>query len=681
MKIAALSTIIAAAADAAQVNRVDVRPTYEARRQTTMLILGGLLAVASGSRCGDTLYAIPPTTSVATVCVTAADPNDFKLPHFELHPELPPFPRMQMYFGLLGSLIPPISQYETPIQHRFVSLIDTLLWNCVAAFDFTHLASVPTTSGNSNAPAARRPAASNPDPTTHSTDARIKCGMHAVAAATPTLFPPAGAAAAEAAFLTGFSAQVLELTAADMGISAGLQTDCPNASDVACLAEYAECRGNTPRAIGEVVAYELLGASANDGWNAAGSASGSAEGCTGNGCDRPYADTTGFDPRNPPNDALCRSVSVVGEDGNGDGSDGADACWVPLTEDNGLGMFSKQQFVVRHIGATAAPRALSRAEVDARVAAPPNYNYTAEASAVLARLDGLSNSRREAVKFFDSKLSVAFAVFTAVLNKYGPGATYEKFVFFSLGYTVSELDATLVVWKEKMRWNLVRPTTVFQEHPELLAAGGKFEALVRVMPHAEYPSGSACLCQGLTDYARDALEFLFGSQDLEVVAGNLSHSSLAHLKEACGDSRLDGGLHFEASVTNAYTLCSGIGNTGFVWATELLGREQGNSSEDVQWTLQSTDPECGAPSPSPTTTDPTPSPTQDAATPSPTQVAAESTEGQTGPNTAVTVGIVIGAIILLVASVGVGVGLYVRSAETAGGADKAAWNGEQAWPL
>ena len=274
---------------------------------------------------------------------------------------------------------------------------------------------------------------------------------------------------------------------------------------------------------------------------------------------------------------------------------------MPLTEDTGLGMFSKQQFVVPHVGATAAPRALSRAEVDARVAAPPNYNYTTEASKVLARLDGLTDGRREAVKFFDSKLSVALAIFTAVLNKYGPGATYEKFVFFSLGYTVSELDATLVVWKEKARWNLVRPTTVFQEHPELLAAGGSFEALVRVMPHAEYPSGSACLCQGIEDYAGDALEFLFGSQDLEVVHGNLSHPSLAHLKQACGDSRLDGGLHFEAAVTNAYPLCSGIGNAGFAWATELLGRGGGNAnaSGDAQWTLQSTDPECGAEVPTP----------------------------------------------------------------------------------
>ena len=274
-----------------------------------MLILGAMLAVASASRCGHPTRLSTPRSSASAGCVAAADPDDFKLPRFELHPELPPFPRMQIYFGLLGSLIPAISQYETPIQQRFTSLVDTLLWNCVAAFDPTHLASVPTTPGGEDAPAARRPVASNPDPTTHNTDARLKCGMHAVAAAIPTLFPPAGAPAAEAAFLAGFSAQVLELTAADMGISAGLRSACPTASDAACLAEYAECRDNTPRAIGEVLAYELLGAAANDGWNA----DGTAAGCAGNGCNRPYADPTGFDPRYPPNDAPCRSMSLVGE--------------------------------------------------------------------------------------------------------------------------------------------------------------------------------------------------------------------------------------------------------------------------------------------------------------------------------------------------------------------------------
>lgn len=40
----------------------------------------------------------------------------------------------------------------------------------------------------------------------------------------------------------------------------------------------------------------------------------------------------------------------------------------------------------------------------------------------------------------------------------------------------------------------------------------------------------------------------------------LSYSNLRAVRDACGESRLDGGMHFEASVPESYELCAGLGD-------------------------------------------------------------------------------------------------------------------------
>lgn len=76
----------------------------------------------------------------------------------------------------------------------------------------------------------------------------------------------------------------------------------------------------------------------------------------------------------------------------------------------------------------------------------------------------------------------------------------------------SEEDAVLLAWKEKINHDLVRPTTVVQQTdryntPEVIttfAGPGNgidtfpvkdFQPYIRVMPHAEFPSGSSCICE------------------------------------------------------------------------------------------------------------------------------------------------------------------------------------------
>ena len=99
------------------------------------------------------------------------------------------------------------------------------------------------------------------------------------------------------------------------------------------------------------------------------------------------------------------------------------------------------------------------------------------------------------------------------------------------------------------------------------------------MPHAEYPSASACMCRAITD----AFATYFGSDDVTDVLPNgvelfaeafssiveplstpqedltLRYYSWSEISDVCGLSRLTGGMHFTASVPAGSELCSHIG--------------------------------------------------------------------------------------------------------------------------
>ena len=99
------------------------------------------------------------------------------------------------------------------------------------------------------------------------------------------------------------------------------------------------------------------------------------------------------------------------------------------------------------------------------------------------------------------------------------------------------------------------------------------------MPHAEYPSASACLCEAFSE----GMKIFTGTDDFNSSIGSdlfisrsafssnveplstpaqdlvLSYSSWTDISEKCGQSRLDGGMHFTASVPAGKSLCTGIG--------------------------------------------------------------------------------------------------------------------------
>ena len=110
------------------------------------------------------------------------------------------------------------------------------------------------------------------------------------------------------------------------------------------------------------------------------------------------------------------------------------------------------------------------------------------------------------------------------------------------------------------------------------------------MPHAEYPSASACVCQAWAD----ALSLHSGTDDVTGVIGgplvlsklafssiyeplstpseNLLYfySSFSQISQRCGDSRVEGGMHFSESVPAGRDLCQNIGAKAVEYVEKLV---------------------------------------------------------------------------------------------------------------
>lgn len=106
------------------------------------------------------------------------------------------------------------------------------------------------------------------------------------------------------------------------------------------------------------------------------------------------------------------------------------------------------------------------------------------------------------------------------------------------------------------------------------------------MPHAEYPSGSSCLCTTYREFTDGFTEEYYGGRldesslkfgksangfhencDGEIQEnyptmgcdGTFTLASMMELEDVCGQSRLWGGMHFTKSVPDGHALCGDLG--------------------------------------------------------------------------------------------------------------------------
>ena len=96
--------------------------------------------------------------------------------------------------------------------------------------------------------------------------------------------------------------------------------------------------------------------------------------------------------------------------------------------------------------------------------------------------------------------------------------------------------------------------------------------LIRVMPHAEYPSGSGCICLGVAEFIDEFLWNEYNDSSIETTwefdtIDPVTFSNMTALYTTCGNSRLWGGMHFSKSVPDSYKLCEGVGKMAY---TDLM---------------------------------------------------------------------------------------------------------------
>ena len=133
----------------------------------------------------------------------------------------------------------------------------------------------------------------------------------------------------------------------------------------------------------------------------------------------------------------------------------------------------------------------------------------------------------------------------------------------------------------------MRPTTVVQEYlvGEIITNWMKgsnetstyraelWTPYIRVMPHAEYPSGSACICTTVMKWSAQALRVDY-DEDFSITynhpAGSnrfepslptqdfsQTYRSFKDIADVCAQSRVDGGMHFPEAIVAGDAMCGG----------------------------------------------------------------------------------------------------------------------------
>lgn len=295
---------------------------------------------------------------------------------------------------------------------------------------------------------------------------------------------------------------------------------------------------------------------------------------------QPYADTTGYQPVNTPTD--LREPSR----------------WQPRITSNGTGIFRIQQFVTPQFAKTKpysydSPAAFQVPRPDAsNPRGSKGFNaYKAQVDEVIAASANLTDRQKLTVELFNNKIdSLGFSAVFAALSR---GLSLIEFIHLDFLTNMATFDTGIAVWKEKARWDAVRPTSAVRHvygNRIITAWGGPGKGTVNDLPadqwreyvnvadHPEYPSGSAAFCGAHAQSARrflgnDVLNWSIpvpkGSSTVEpgvVPAADMvlgPWATWTEFEADCGISRLWGGVHFRPAIDEAYPLGRAIGNLAF----------------------------------------------------------------------------------------------------------------------
>jgi hypothetical protein len=222
----------------------------------------------------------------------------------------------------------------------------------------------------------------------------------------------------------------------------------------------------------------------------------------------------------------------------------------------------------------------------------------------------LNDSDKVAAEFFESK-NMAFGFPLAYLGTAGvvPGLisgqlnwTVDDWANWEFAINGAIWDAVILAWSVKRQRDAVRPMTAIRflyRTKNVTAWGGPgkgtttqlgagFQSYLRTMAHSEYPSASSCMCSAFAEASRRAFgsdnfynfSFLWlnGTSGIEpgvVPAQNTfvgPFQNYTAFAQACGRSRIVGGVHFPQAIKDALVHCEVLGRLAInKWRTYIEG--------------------------------------------------------------------------------------------------------------
>jgi hypothetical protein len=332
---------------------------------------------------------------------------------------------------------------------------------------------------------------------------------------------------------------------------------------------------DNPAGIGNAAAAAIIAAREHDGMNQLGDEDGCRYNC------RPYSDYTGYKPYNTP-EILWNAKY-----------------WQPDIVTSGNGIFEAQKFVTAHLENVTpfsytsptlqAPSPWRSYSVILGFYALPAYRD--QADEVLAVSAALTDHQKMTAELFNDKIrSLGFSAVFVALSR---GMTLQEFVEFDFLLNMAAFDAGITVWKEKRRYNAVRPFSavrhLYGDDP-LTAWGGpgmgtvtdilgsEWRPYLQTADHPEYPSGSAAFCA-----AHAAAATLYtGTSDFGWSIPTPAGSSLVEpgltpstdivlgpwatwddFAEECAQSRLWAGVHFSDALDAGAAIGEVIGTDAY----------------------------------------------------------------------------------------------------------------------
>lgn len=335
----------------------------------------------------------------------------------------------------------------------------------------------------------------------------------------------------------------------------------------------------------------------NDGWNSLGDK-------PGQSAKAPFKDYTGYVPVNP-GELSATSLKFP-------------LRWKPQTYVYTFGTYVHQAHVVPQLGkpGTVRPFFLTEDEINSRAAPPPysNLKATSLSGSDRAKVESLVSetiefsanltpSQRFLANWWNNKL-LSTAALSAYFEQEGNYTKFEIAHQF-LGEMMAQHDALITVWREKRRWDSIRPrqmVRLLRQSKTFRAwtgngvgtvSGDMWQPYVAESAHSEYPSASAALCQAALEHMdlystnklgstpRIKIRYPLNSLPFEMDGPqSVVFENVVEAQASCAQSRLWSGVHFSPALPAGTKIGKGVGKLAFEFIQDLL---EGEVPERCWW--------------------------------------------------------------------------------------------------